>query len=129
MGTQEYRLNYRAAFNEANCDLNDIYREFDALQLRKEMIEHALSALEPFLQSKAESPQGNYYETAEPVHVAEPVRADPVRIEPEYLAPIPSAVAASIKDSISKAVFTPVADIIVDPIQSRINRALGLAVA
>ena len=131
MGTQEYRANYRAALHVANSDLNDIYREYEQVQLRKEMIENAVAALEPFLQSSAEvSPEAYRAEPvpqkayqAEPVPVPEP-RYEvlvPVAAEPQY--------EPQLRERIAPASFAPVPDIIVDPIQNRINRALGLAVA
>jgi hypothetical protein len=121
MGTQEYRANYRAALHVANSDLNDIYREYEQVQLRKEMIENAVAALEPFLQSSAEVSPEAY--RAEPVPVPEP-RYEvlvPVAAEPQY--------EPQLRERIAPASFAPVPDIIVDPIQNRINRALGLAVA
>lgn len=129
MGIQEYRANYRAAFNEANCDLNEIYRQFEELQIRKEMIDGVVAALEPFLQSAEADSHSAHSETYRDVHVEEPVSAERLRVEPKHEVRVPSAVVASIRESITPAPFAPVPDIIVDPIQSRINRALGLAVA
>jgi hypothetical protein len=119
MGTQEYRANYRAALHVANSDLNEIYREVEQLQLRKEMIEGVVSALEPFLQSTAEVSHGACH--SEPVPVEEPRYEAPV--------PVPVALEPQYTERIAPASFAPVPDIIVDPIQNRINRALGLAVA
>jgi hypothetical protein len=121
MGTQEYRANYRAALHEASSELKEIYREFEQLQLRKEQIEDVLSALEPFVPSI--SPVS--YEAHRPV----PVQAEPARFEPEYEIHAPVAAAVPVKEPVAPAPFAPVPEIIVDPIQSRINRALGLAVA
>ena len=122
MGTQEYRANYRAALHVANSDLNEIYREFEQLQMRKEMIDSVVSALEPFLQSTAEVSHESYHAEVS----QEAFRSQPV---PVYEAPIPVAVEPEFRERIAPASFAPVPDIIVDPIQNRINRALGLAVA
>lgn len=120
MGTQEYRANYRAAMQEANSHLAEIFREFEELQLRKELIEDALGALEPFLEAAApvtyESPRQEF------------ARPQPARYEPELPAPI-AAATAPVNEPVRTAPFAPTSDVIVDPIQSRINRALGLAVA
>lgn len=122
MGTQEYRANYRVAMQEANFHLAEIFREFEQLQLRKELLEDVLDALEPHLESNSTF----MYES--PRH--EVVRPEPVRYEAEISARVAVA-AAAVHEPVkpAPAPFAPATDVIVDPIQSRINRALGLAVA
>lgn len=120
MGTQEYRANYRVAVQEANSQLADIYREVEQLQLRKELIEDVLGALESFLPvTSAVS-----YESAR----QEPIRQEPARFDLEMPAPV-AVVSAAFNEPVRPAAFAPATEVIVDPIQSRINRALGLAVA
>ncbi|HEY2472618.1 MAG TPA: hypothetical protein VGI45_32835 [Terracidiphilus sp.] len=136
MGTQEYRANYRAAMQEANSQLAEMFREFEQLQLRKELLEDALGALEPFL---ATATPGNYESVrheplraehtawAEPAIRPEPAPwPEPARYEPEVSLPVAAAVPS---EPVRPAAFAPAPEVIVDPIQSRINRALGLAVA
>lgn len=119
MGTQEYRANYRAAMQEANSHLAEIFREFEQLQLRKEQLEDVLGALDPFLSSASMMHEATRPESA---------RTEPARYEFEMTAPV--AVAPAIQyEPIKPAPFAPATEVIVDPIQSRINRALGLAVA
>jgi hypothetical protein len=129
MGTQVYRANYREAFECANQQLETIYSEYHELQHRKEQLESAVAALGPFLRmtripareeihfpepQPIESP--NLYEVPEPVlqsnFAAEPFM--PAAVDPEPV------VAPS---------YAPVSETNIDPIQARINRALGLAVA
>ena len=119
MGTQEYRANYRVAMQEANFQLAEIFREFELLQLRKEILEDALGALQPFLESTTMT-----YEAAGP----DAYRPEPARYEPANLSAA-AALSAAIKESFAPPAFAPAAEISEDPIQSRINRALGLAVA
>jgi hypothetical protein len=120
MGTQEYRANYRVAMQEANSQLAGIVREFEQLQLRKEILEEALGALDPFLASSAPAA----YEALR----KQPVRPEPTRYEFEMHTPV-AAAHAMMNEPIQPAPFSPATEVIVDPIQSRINRALGLAVA
>lgn len=125
MGTQEYRANYRAAMQEANWQLAEIFREFEQLQLRKEILEDVVGALEPFLPAhetfRYESPR------------QELVRPEPVRHEREVPASVAAAPVAAppsvFHEPVRPAAFAPSPDVTGDPIQSRINRALGLAVA
>ena len=110
MGAQDCRISYLNAFDRANAELDEIYNEYDWLQLRKQQIDNVLLALQPFLEL-----QSNYQEPAyQPTPIARPV----VSAEPEFEMPVPvaSVVSAGSED-------------ITDPIQYRINRALGLAVA
>jgi hypothetical protein len=135
MGTQEYRANYRAAFHVANSDLNEIYREFEQLQLRKEMIESVVSALEPFLHSSAEGSHESFH--AEVSHEAyraevshETFQSAPVPTEePKAEVLVPVASEPQYTEGTPPAAFPPKPEIIVDALQNRINRALGLAVA
>jgi hypothetical protein len=125
MGTQAYRANYREAFQCANEQLGDILHQYHQLQLRKDQLQNALSALEPFLQS-------NRAASSEYAPEAEPIQAEPVYApEPE---PTPEPVMHAVKLPVAPepAVapsYAPVSEANVDPIQARINRALGLAVA
>jgi hypothetical protein len=125
MGNQGYRSNYLEAFETANHQLEYIYSEYHELQQRKERLEGVLVALEAFLQSGRTSsvefhPAEIPHLEAEPVHaeiyatlqtVAEPK----VRAERIIETPAPPAFAPSEEG--------------LDPLQLRINRALGLAVA
>ena len=115
MGTQAYRDQYRAAFHQANSDLAEIFGEYERLQIRKEQIEDVLIALEPFL------PHLNVQieairQVIPPVATSEQVspRMDrELQLNPGPIAPgVPVAAKADM-----------------DPIQRRINSALGLAVA
>ena len=125
MGTQGYRANYREAFACANQQLEAIYGEYHELQLRKEQLESAVSALGPFLKSVR-------IPAREEIHVPERARMEPVREEPalhyenstEPL--LPTSVAP---EPVVAPSYAPVSEANVDPIQARINRALGLAVA
>ena len=121
MGTQDYRATYRVAMQEATSDLNEIYREVDELQARKEMIVQVLEAIQPFLTAS----EASYQDTRrEPAAVAPP-RQERAH---EVLASV-AAKAMPVSEPVAPAPFAPVPEVIVDPIQSRINRALGLAVA
>jgi 2-phospho-L-lactate guanylyltransferase (CobY/MobA/RfbA family) len=120
MGTQEYRANYRLAMQEANSHLAELFREFEQLQLRQQLLEDVLGALQPFLESNAtfsyDSPR------------QESARPEPVSYEPQMTAPVAAVPVATASDSARTAPF-PAASDLSDPIQNRINRALGLAVA
>ena len=131
MGNQGYRSNYLAAFESANNQLEYIYSEYHELQRRREKLEGVVMALEPFLQSVSEF--------SNEVHVPEPVRQEPaVRQEPEpayselYSAPEPIAEpvirAERFAEPVALEAFAPAGQEL-DPLQLRINRALGLAVA
>jgi hypothetical protein len=142
MGNQGYRANYLAAFEGANHHLESIYSEYHELQHRKEKLESAISALEPFLQSassfsqeihtpepRQHEPEPTYSQPAyselysAPQPIAEPVMRAERFAEPErYAEPEPFA------QPIAPAVFAA-AETELDPLQLRINRALGLAVA
>lgn len=121
MGTQDYRATYRVAMQEATSDLNDIYREIEELQARREIIVQVLEAIEPLLSASEVS----YQDTRR-----EPASVAPPRVERtfEALAPVASS-PMPVSEPVAPAPFAPVPEVIVDPIQSRINRALGLAVA
>ena len=137
MSAQPYLDNYLAALEVAHSQLDRIVHEFESLQLRKEQIEGVVGALDPFLRSDQRSsfiaPQ------AEPVHYEFQQKA-PVRLEPAYVEPARFAPQDEIVQSVQQVVpvqaeavrpaaFSPMPEPILDPIQSRINRALGLAVA
>ena len=125
MGNQGYRANYLAAFEGANHQLESIYSEYHELQRRKEKLEGVLMALEPFLQSATISiPEIRTVESARPENIPayterysapEPV-FEPIRQPERSMEPLPAPVFASAEESL-------------DPLQLRINRALGLAVA
>lgn len=117
MGTPEYRANYRAAIQEANSQLAEIFREFEDLNQRKEKLEDVVGALEPFISRN--SAENQHQEPAAPSQFHhQPERFEPAAPEPVVL-----------KEPVAPASFAPVAEVITDPIQSRINHALGLAVA
>ena len=119
MGTQDYRETYLAALEVANSHLDEIYQQYEQLQLRKEQIEDVLMALKPFVPSISA--------VSQEAHRPEPVQMESLRVVPENPAPV--AASASVHEPVAPAPFAPVPEVIVDPIQSRINRALGLAVA
>ena len=118
MGARIYRETYLAALEVANSDLDHIFQECEQLQLRKEQLENAVEALDPFLRSARTAAS-----QPEPVQ-AEAFRAEP---EPEVVKPLIHAVQAP--EPVVPAAFSPMPEAILDPIQNRINRALGLAVA
>jgi hypothetical protein len=91
------------------------------LQLRKEQLEEALGALDPFLRSN----QRATHEFRQP----EPIYAEPVKVEPEMEIMQPVLRTVPLPEPVTPAAFSPMPEPILDPIQSRINRALGLAVA
>ena len=121
------RASYLAAFEGANYLLENIYSEYHELQRRKEQLEGVLSALQPFMQSAAGYDQEfhapepeaelTYSEPAyaEQYSAAEPV-AEPVMHVERFAEPAPAPVYAAAETNL-------------DPLQLRINRALGLAVA
>jgi hypothetical protein len=116
-----------AAVHVAHSQLDEIMQEFDSLQLRKEQIECVVGALQPFLRI---APQANY-EThqPEPVHyepIQEPIRVAP---RPEVIQPALHAVPERAPAPVAPAAFSPASEASLDPLQNRINRALGLAVA
>ena len=131
MGTQGYRSNYREAFECANQQLGAIYSEYHDLQSRKEQLECAVAALGPFLKS-VRNP------VREEVFMPEPARVEPVWEEPalrSIIASEPLMPASVAPEQVVAPSYAPVSDYApvseanVDPIQARINRALGLAVA
>lgn len=121
MGSQVYRETYLAAFEVAHSDLDQIIQQFDMLQLRKEQLENALGSLEAFLVSRQETT----YEHRQP----EPIHAEPMHDEPVRQTMQPALRAVPTPEPVAPAAFSPVPEPVLDPIQSRINRALGLAVA
>jgi len=117
MGNQAYRESYAAALEVAHSQLHQIFEDYDQLQIRKEQIEQVLGALEPFLRStQTFTPEA-------------PVREKPVKAAPEPEVPQPVYRAVAAPEPITPTVFSPMPEDILDPLQSRINRALGLAVA
>jgi hypothetical protein len=121
MGAQVYRETYLAALEVAHSDLDHIVEQFDMLQLRKEQLEDVLGALDPFLRTAQKANR----EFRQP----EPVRAEPVIAEPEKEIVQPVLRAVPVPEPVTPAAFSPMPEPILDPIQNRINRALGLAVA
>lgn len=121
MGTSGHRSKYLAAFEEANAELDELFHQFEWLQRRKEQIEDVLMALEPFLSSAAVP--------ARKVHDPALVLTLPVSIEstPET-SELGQSLAADRNSAVSER-FVAAAETELDPIQRRINRALGLAVA
>jgi hypothetical protein len=123
MGSRVYRENYLAALEVAHSQLDRIIGELDGLQLHKKQIEDVVGALQPFLRS---APSASY-----DVPQPEPIQVDPVWVapEPEVVQPAHRATAARAPEPVAPAAFSPMSESKMDPIQSRINRALGLAVA
>ena len=139
MGSQVYRENYLTALEVAHSQLDQIIRQFDGLQLRKEQIANAVEALGPFLRIPIKDPvtwlpqsEAVHYEfqTTEPIH-PEPAYAEPVYVtpQPEIVQPVLQVAPVTAPEPVRPAAFSPMPEPILDPIQSRINRALGLAVA
>ena len=129
MGTQAYRANYREAFQHANHQLDEIYSDYHELQLRKEQIERALVALEPFLQAKQSSLKDEMF-VAEPIHVETAPELEAVPEPVMHYAPaIEPAKMPVVSEPVVAPSYAPVSEANLDPIQARINRALGLAVA
>ncbi len=138
MCSQVYRENYLAALEVAHNQLHEIIREFDGLQLRKEQIEDVVGALEPFLRSDQRSnhaaphsePLHYEFQKVEPVRV-EPAHAEPIHaiLQPEVVQPVLQVAQVPASEPVRPAAFSPMPEPILDPIQHRINRALGLAVA
>ena len=129
MGNQGYRSNYLAAFEGANHQLECIYSEYHDLQRRKEKLEGVLSALDPFLQSASNFNQETY--AAAPVQQEpEPTYAQPAYSEQYSAPPVAEPVirAEKFAEPPAPPAFAP-AEQDLDPLQLRINRALGLAVA
>jgi len=124
MGNQGTRANYLAAFESANHQLEYIYSEYHDLQRRKEKLEGVLSALEPFLESAPSFNQEAY--APEPAQAPEPMYAE------RYSAPEPIAEPVMRVERFAEpqapSSFAS-AETELDPLQLRINRALGLAVA
>jgi hypothetical protein len=138
MCSQVHRENYLAALEVAHTQLHEIIRQFDGLQLRKEQIEDVVGALEPFLRSDQKSnyaaphsePHNYEFQKMEPVRV-EPAHAEPIFAvpQPEAVQPILQVAPVHAAEPVRPAAFSPMPEPILDPIQNRINRALGLAVA
>jgi hypothetical protein len=129
MGTQVYRANYREAFQCANQQLEAIFSQYHELQHRKEQLESAVAALGPFLRI-ARTP------AREEVQFAEPIAAEPAHFEEVSQPVMQSSVAeeaytpqAVEPEPVIAPSYAPVSETNIDPIQARINRALGLAVA
>ena len=122
MGSQVYRGNYLAALEVAHSQLDQIISEFESLQLHKERLENVLGALESFLPS---APRARH-EVSQP----EPIPAEPARAaESEIVQRVLRAASMSAPEPIAPPAFSPASESSADPIQSRINHALGLAVA
>ena len=120
MNVKGYRESYLAGLVAANSDLETINEECDQLELRKRQLEGALGALEPFLRSAtggcAASSSPKQVRAEQPIVVHEREALQPISRAPQAPEPVVPA-----------SFSTP--DAILDPIQHRINRALGLAVA
>jgi hypothetical protein len=125
MGTQGYRSNYLEAFETANHQLEHIYSEYHELQQRKERLEGVLVALEGFLQSTGTS--------TEDFHSAEAAHRETQPMHSEIFATLqplaePAMRTERVTEPPAPRTFAP-AEEQLDPLQLRINRALGLAVA
>ena len=121
MGSPVYRENYLAALEVAHSNLDQIMQDFESLQHRKSQLENAVGALKPFLAFAQPGHMPQAEPTAYQSREAEPAQspAEPAHRDAQVSVPEQSAPAA----------FAPRSESILDPIQSRINRALGLAVA
>ena len=135
MGNQGYRANYLAAFEGANHQLESIYSEYHELQHRKEKLESVLSALEPFLQI-ASSYQQEFHASEAMRQQPQPTYSEPTYVQPayaeQYSVPEPAAEPVFPTEQFVEPAPAPVyaeAESSLDPLQLRINRALGLAVA
>jgi hypothetical protein len=107
-----YRATYEAAFQSAHTQLDEIYQELELLKHRQELVERAMKALEPFVQPRKQ-PE---------IEIPQEFLRVPEEPQQELHEPIMAAIQA-------QPTSGPDSDRNVDPIQSRINRALGLAVA
>jgi hypothetical protein len=127
MGATGYRLTYRAALDQANAQLRGLFGEYERLQLRKEQIEDALTALEPFLDIEPllDSKEAHIHEVP---HLEPPANVA-THIEPAHEIPEPAMTMEATSAAPVTAAFAPNTEKEMDPIQRRINHALGLAVA
>ena len=115
MNERGHENSYRAAFHAASTELNEIFREMDQLRIRRDAVEKLTEALKPLIGSSLsfDMDMPSALIASEPVQrVAEPV-------------PAPVQAVAEAASSVRYEAAAPVAD----PIQSRINNILGLAVA
>ena len=126
MGSQVYRANYLAALEVAHSQQDQMVREIETLQLRKQQIEAAVRALEPFL-GYAEAPAREPSRSAPATWFQQPEQT-PAAVDTEAAKPVMRAVPTDIAASALQD-FAAMADPSLDPLQNRINRALGLAVA
>lgn len=100
---------FRAAFAEAQRELEEIAQRFDLLMRRKELLEVAIAALEPMMSLQAVQPSAREL-------VTQPA---PAAAEPEP-APVTAAVVEMPTNDRKR-------DVVTDPLQRQINQALGLA--
>ncbi len=121
MDSHGYRETYLAALEVAHSDLDQIMEEYRICSSSAKTDRGRLgrAGTFPALGSKAS--------LRDP-----PARADQRRTrsderEPELMQPVFHAV--PMPEPVIPAAFSPMPEAILDPIQSRINRALGLAVA
>ena len=121
MGNQVYRESYVAALEVAHSQLEQIFQDYDQLQFRKEQLEQVLGALEPFFRStQSVIPEARQAEAA---------REKTVKAAIEREVAKPQSRAVPTPEPVTPTVFSPLPEDVLDPLQSRINRALGLAVA
>jgi cell division septum initiation protein DivIVA len=118
MGKQAIRESYVTACAVAQSQLEQIFHDYEQLKTRKEQLEQVVGALQPFLRT---SPQTFASETRQTGSREEAVK------EREAAKPVSRAVLASVP--VTSSVFSSTSADLLDPLQSRINRALGLAVA
>jgi hypothetical protein len=109
-----HESSYRAAFQTASAELNEVFREVERLCLRKEKVEKVLDALKPLLDSPRLSIER---ELAAPSLASEPVQPE------EEFAPEAAQTEEVAAASARYEAPGP------DPIQRRIDSILGLAVA
>lgn len=126
MGAQSYRGSYLAALTQANDELEQIFYEFEQLELRKEQIEHVVRALQPFLGSVEDF---RHEVTRSTPEVTRPATVPAPSYPAEPALPIGGPIFSAELPKEPVVAAAAGSDDILDPIQYRINRALGLAVA
>jgi hypothetical protein len=100
---------FRAAFNEAQQELEEITQRFELLLRRKALLETAIAALEPMMSLRAVQTSAR-----ESVRQSSPAVAEPTPT------PAPAAVVEMPTNDRKR-------DVAADPLQRQINQALGLA--
>jgi hypothetical protein len=118
MNERGHENSYRAAYHAASAELNEIFREMDQLRIRKDAVDKLTEALKPLLGSSRSFDMD--MDMAPAPMISEPVQQ-------RIAEPVP-AVDHAVADAVSSVRYETVPTA-ADPIQSRINSILGLAVA